>query len=133
MKKLIPLLLLFISLDCFSSNWIKLSQGWEIDKSTIRKQSNGNIQVWIKNVMEKDVIEWLAKESKKIGADVDYSDYTYSMILFEFRCSQREFRYYSGTDYGLNNRFIQGSQSPTEYQPIPPDSKAELTFKYLCK
>ena len=133
MKKLILIVLSIISFNCYSSNWKQIPYGWVVDTTSIQKLSNGNIKVWFKHILPTEVTSKIQSDLRNIGIDKNYSNYSYSLSLFEINCSQRTQRSNSGIDYTFDNRVIDSYELPNgKFSSVIPDSEGDFNFKYIC-
>jgi hypothetical protein len=134
MKKILPIIFLFFTLNSYSANWKYIDDGWLIDTTSIQRQSNGNIRVWFKHINPPEVITNMTNELRKIGVYKDYSNYSYTLSLFEINCSQRVHRVISGVDYTPDGKIIDSFELPnSKFSSVLPESEGENNYKYVCK
>jgi len=134
MKKILSIYLMVLTFNCYSATWKKISAYSEIDTSSIQRLSNGNVKFWVRNALLPEVILDLTNNLKSVGVYKDYSNYSYSLVLFEINCSKRLMGTESGMDYSIDNKLINSYDLPNlTFSSIRPDSDSEVWFKYLCK
>ena len=70
-----------------------------INEQSIERQQNGNVRVWQKEKLFPSVVTKLETDLRAIGNMVDFSDYEYSIRLWEYDCNRKRFGAVSGADY----------------------------------
>jgi tetratricopeptide (TPR) repeat protein len=105
------------------------------DKTSIRKQPNGHIRVWMKE-MVKDIPTYVEERKKEYRKTVGYENYSHSLMAWEIDCDSASLGVISLIDYDgkgkvldLHNR----DEKSLEMTPVVPDSIGDLLYKMVCK
>lgn len=128
--------LLAISLTASAANWVYVDDDRFIDTSSIRKMSNGNTQVWVKNVLTANIIAKIERDLRANGENISYLNYGYSLSLFEISCANTTHGVISGADYDKSGGLISSYTLPErsrKMEPIIPESTGWVTYKKVCK
>ena len=100
----------------------------EIDVASISRQPNNIVGVWVKLTRsKKSVTNWV----KTFGEQ--YKDFSHSIDLEEYHCTEKKRRILSLTQYSLGGGTIFSDNSPGEWSFIIPDSMADAVFEEVCK
>ena len=101
---------------------------WEIDATSIPSQPNNIVRAWVKITCSKEsVTDWV----KTFGEE--YKDFSHTINLEEYHCTEKKMRVLSFTDYSLGGGVIFSDNSPGEWSFIVPDSLEEAIFEGVCK
>ena len=101
---------------------------WEIDVASISRQPNNIVRVLVKHTRSKEsVTDWV----KEFG--VEYKNFSYSIDLEEYHCTEKKRRILSLAQYSLGGGIIFSDNSPGEWSFIIPNSMADVVFKEVCK
>lgn len=119
MKKFLLVLLAFISISCpvFASDWVYLEKNRDdklvyVDKASVTR-SYGEAAGWVKFV-ESDGRKYLCRVS------VRERDRSMAIVSFIF--------------YDAKGNIIEQQNAPyMQYDPVPPDSVAEIVYKFLME
>ena len=100
----------------------------EIDVASISHQPNNIVRVLVKHTRSKEsVTDWV----KRFGEQ--YKDFSYSVDLEEYDCTERKRRILNLTQYSSDGGVIFSDNSPGEWRLIIPDSMADAAFEEVCK
>ena len=117
-----------------SETWTAL-QGVDvsINEKSIERQQNGNVRVWQREKLLPKVVTKLELDLKAIGHAVDFSDYEYSIKLWEYDCTRKRLGTVSGADYSIAGEVINSFEleKPSMTAAIP-DSVGEFTLSVVC-
>jgi len=126
-------MILLWSVDGWGADWKFLGRDTkgsllEIDVASISHQPNNIVRVLVKHTRSKEsVTDWV----KKFGEQ--YKDFSYSVDLEEYGCTERKRRILSLTQYSSDGEIIFSDNSPGEWILIIPDSMADAVFEEVCK
>ncbi|TSK07744.1 MAG: hypothetical protein FPO08_00060 [Geobacter sp.] len=111
----------FIGVPALASEWVDVADG-QIDVSSIRASTGGNIEFWEKCVWSYE------------GLQGDYPNYSHTKTLGEINCEQKLLRTKlvlvyknDGTD------FNEKSSGAGKFLPIIPESIGEQVYNFLCR
>ena len=100
----------------------------EIDVASISHQPNNVVRVLVKHIRSKEsVTDWVREFGEQ------YKDFSYSVDLEEYDCTERRRRILNLTQYSLDGGVIFSDNSPGEWRLIIPDSTADAVFEEVCK
>lgn len=105
------------------------------DKTSIRKQSNGHIRVWIK-IKGDDVSAYIERRKKKYQKTEGYENYSHSLYLWEFDCNSANAGLISAVDYDDKGKVLDLfniDKKSLEMTSVIPDSIGYLLYKIVCK
>ena len=123
----------FSCVEGWGADWKFIGQdvkgsGLEIDVASISRQPNNIVRVLVKHTRsKKSVTDWV----KEFGEE--YKDFSYSIDLEEYHCTEKKRRLLSLAQYSLGGGIIFSDNSPGEWMFIPLNSIAEVIFKEVCK
>jgi hypothetical protein len=134
MKKLITILALLISQNSYSATWVRVSDAWELDKSSIHKNSYGRMNFWTREVSSNDRISEVSKVLKESGMRKDFSNYSFTLSMFEIHCKNRTIGLKSTVFYDKDSNVIyRYEQQFPDMESIIPESEAENILPHVCK
>jgi hypothetical protein len=134
MKKLITILVLLISQNAYSATWVKVSDVWEIDKSSIHKNSFGRMNFWIREFSSNDRISEISKVLTESGVSKDFSKYSFTLSMFEIHCKNRTLGLKSTVFYDKDSKIIyRYEQQFPDMESIVPETEASNVLKHVCK
>jgi len=135
MKKIGTLLfLLILCKQTLAANWVAYDNNRWYDSSSVQRLPNQHIQVWVKAILSKNITTALEKDLRKIGMDVSYVNYGYSISRFQYSCSDITSTTTAGTDYKKNGEVINSFNVPSRpMQPVIPESNGGTLYEILCK
>ncbi len=100
----------------------------EIDVASISRQPNNIVRVLVKHTRSKEsVTDWVNKFGEQ------YKDFSHSIDLEEYHCTEKKRRILSLTQYSLDGGIIFSDNSPGDWNFIIPDSMADAVFEEVCK
>lgn len=104
-----------------------------INERSIERQQNGNVRVWQKEKLLPRVVTKLEADLRAIGNAVDFSDYEYSIKLWEYDCTRKRLEAVSGADYASNGEVINSFEleKPSMTAALP-ESVGDFTLSVVC-
>ena len=117
-----------------SVTWTALEGiGVSINERSIERQQNGNIRVWQKEKLLPKVVTKLEADLRAIGNMVDYSDYDYSIKLWEYDCTRKRLGPVAGADYSSIGEVINSFEleKPSMTATLP-ESIGDFTMNKVC-
>lgn len=105
------------------------------DKTSIRKQPNGHIRVWIKMMVE-DIPTYLKERKKEYQKTEGYENYSHSLLAWEFDCNSANMSMISYIDYDDKGKILDSQnrdEKSLKMMPLVPDSFGDLLYKIVCK
>ena len=100
----------------------------EIDVASISRQPNNIVRVLVKHARSKEsVSDWVSNFGEQ------YKDFSHSIDLEEYHCTEKKRRMLSLTQYSLDGGIIFSDNSPGEWRFTIPDSTADAVFEAVCK
>ena len=126
-------MIIFCYAESWGADWKFIGQDvvgsvLEIDVASISRQPNNIVRVLVKHTRSKEsVTDWV----KKFGEQ--YKDFSHSIDLEEYHCTEKKRRILSLTQYSLGGGIIFSDNSPGEWSFIIPNSMADVVFKEVCK
>lgn len=121
----------------FSSNSNLL---WMYSPKRITRTAKGIMRIWLKQMPSHD--SSVSGEAKKdlirkrgeLGLNTrGYEKWSYSLILFELKCSARKTRFITRTDYDEDGQVLDTEEESGDWQEVFPESVAERMLKVGCK
>ena len=119
MKKfLLLLLLLFVSIPVFASNWCEYDENSYIDLDSIKRVDN-IASFWQKHINKGNIRD---VDNKKVAFAMDFS-------YFDFTSKKHAIKeiYF----YGLDNKLIKKYSLNLKWDVIVPDSKSDYLYKVV--
>ena len=123
----------FFCMEGWGANWKVIGEDvggsiWEIDLTSIFLQPNNFVRVLVKQIhSRKSAIDWV----KKYGEQ--YKDFSHSINLEEYQCTENKRRILSFTQYSLGGEIIFLDNAPGEWMSVPLNSIAGVILKEVCK
>ena len=123
----------FFCMEGWGADWKLIGQDvegsvLEIDVASISRQPNNIVRVLVKQTRSKEsVTGWVNKFGE------EYKDFSHSIDLEEYHCTEKKRRILSLTQYSLGGGIIFSDNSPGEWSFIIPDSTADAVFEEVCK
>lgn len=134
MKKLLIILVLLFSQNSYSATWEPISDSWEIDKSSVHKNSYGRMNFWIREYSSKERIQELSNVLKEYKMRKDFSKYSFTLSLFEIHCKNRTIGLKSSVFYDKDSNIIHRyEQQFPDMESIVPETEGSNAFQYVCK
>ena len=120
-------------MDAWAVDWVFCAKSKEglyyyYDPQSIKRASKDFVQVWTKGVYgEKSVQEYI----KKLGPA--YKELSYAVVLSEFNCSEKKYRFLSITEYNQGGGVItSATNNSSSWHFIVPHSLNERLFNIVC-
>ena len=134
MKRVLLILLTIISFNTYSATWEGVSEGWELDTSSIHKSYNGNVKFWVREKSSQEKISNLKKTLQKVGENKNFSKYSYTLSMYELNCKERKIGLSSVVFYDKSDEIIFhfDDEFPT-MESIVPNTEGENIIQYVCK
>lgn len=101
------------------------------DKTSIRKQPNGHIRVWMKTTVE-DIPTYVEERKKKYQKTEGYENYSHSLMAWEFDCNSVNMVRISVIDYD-DEVLYSSHEKSIKMTPVVPGSIGDLLYKVVCK
>ena len=123
----------FVYMEGWGVDWKFIGQDvkgsvLEIDVASISRQPNNMVRVLVKHTRSKEsVTDWVRKFGEQ------YKDFSHSVDLEEYNCTEKKRRILSLTQYSLDGEVIFSDNSPGEWSLIIPDSTADAILEEVCK
>lgn len=116
------------------TSWTPIDGGNALaNEASIERQSNGNVRVWLKDLMLPNVRRTLQRDLLADGVKVDYSDYEYSISRWEYDCTRKRHATVSGADYSSTGEVINSFDiDKPEFQSVIPESWGEQRMNFIC-
>lgn len=122
--------------DANAAKWIKTSvEDWSIDVETMEVIPNGLVRFWNRYKLNPEVVADLDRDLKLNGTAKDYSDYSFSVALWEVSCSKRLHRVIVGTDYSSKGIGINSfdTEKTMALSRVIPSSDFAAVFDETCR
>jgi hypothetical protein len=126
-------IVLLFCMEGWGADWKLIGQDvkgsvLEIDLASISRQPNNMVKVLLKRTRSKEsVADWVNKFGEK------YKDFSYSIDLEEYDCTEKKRRILGLTQYSLDGEIIFSDNSPGEWGFIIRDSMADAICEEVCK
>lgn len=126
--------MIFISFNSHCATWEGVSEGWELDTSSIHKANSGNVKFWVRETSSQEKIANLKKTLQKVGENKNFSKYSYTLSMFQLNCAERKIGLSSVVFYDKSNQIIFhfDDEFPT-MEAIVPNTEGENIIQYVCK
>jgi hypothetical protein len=105
------------------------------DRQSIKKISQGILEVWTKEVVtSKKQKDLMIKSRQRYDLSPrGFRDYAVELSLKEFNCSTKEMRFLAIVDYNAVNKIIDSVDFTGKWRQVIPDSIGEDLYKIVCK
>lgn len=134
MKKILTILVLLISQNSYSATWERVSESWELDKSSVHKNSYGRMNFWVREKSPTDRIEELKNVLKEYKMGKDFSKYSFTLSMYEVHCRNRTIGLKSSVFYDKDSNVIyRYEQQFPDMESIVPETEADNVLQYVCK
>ena len=139
MKKsviILTVLIFYTVIHCNVSvaGWIELGDNAFFDPSNIVYTKRDTILIWLEDTLEISAIyNRLAQNDDDYNKYYNYSDYSFSVELFEYDCNKKLMRLLLEYDYDKYYRVIYRTYNfESKFKAVIPDSKNEHRLKEGC-
>lgn len=105
------------------------------DKTSIRKQPNGHIRVWLKTTVD-DVSAYIEEHKKKYQKTEGYENYSHSLVAWEIDCDSASLGVISHIDYDDKGNVLYSyheDEKLIKMEPAVPGSLGDALYKIICK
>ena len=116
------------------ATWTRLGESPSyINEQSVERQKNGNFRVWQKDWLLPEVREKLQADLARVGVRTDFSQYEYSLVLWEYDCLRKRLGPVAGTDYSTSGAVINSYElEAATMTTAVPDSAGYLALIGVC-
>ena len=116
------------------ATWTPLGESTsKINENSFDRQKNGNIRVWQRDWLRPEVREKLQSDLANVGEYVDFSQYEYSLVLWEYDCLRKRYGPVAGTNYTSRGSVINSYElEEPQMRTAIPDSEGYVALTAVC-